>query len=249
MLNDCRGMAGSRLSGECVLVTTIGTHLGHDNQLTEHRWRLSHDRPIGAGRRPGHYGPMPPLLGPALPGGSLRALEQPELSVDDQLLLRPWRREDAATLVAAFAVPDIQRWHLRQIDDEEEAITWVDGWRRNWDQESDASWAVVDTADDRVVGQAGLRTVMLFAATAQLSYWVLPDARGAGVAARAARRVSRWAFDVVHLHRLFLVHSTLNTASCRVAAVAGFDLEGTLRDYLLHTDGWHDVHMHGRLAG
>jgi RimJ/RimL family protein N-acetyltransferase len=37
-----------------------------------------------------------------------------------------------------------------------------------------------------------------------------------------------------------------NTASCRVAGKAGFRLEGTLRSALLHTDGWHDMHLHGR---
>jgi RimJ/RimL family protein N-acetyltransferase len=28
-----------------------------------------------------------------------------------------------------------------------------------------------------------------------MSYWVLPDARGAGVAARATRALTRWVFD------------------------------------------------------
>jgi RimJ/RimL family protein N-acetyltransferase len=81
-----------------------------------------------------------------------------------------------------------------------------------------------------------------------VSYWVVPEARGAAIATRATRRLSRWAFDALRLHRLFLVHSTENAAPCRVAALAGFGLEGTLRDYMLHTDGWHDVHMHGRVA-
>jgi RimJ/RimL family protein N-acetyltransferase len=60
--------------------------------------------------------------------------------------------------------------------------------------------------------------------------------------------MSRWAFDVLRLHRLFLVHSTKNSASCRTAALAAFPPEGTLRDYMLHTDGWHDAHVHGRIA-
>ncbi|MFC7614839.1 GNAT family N-acetyltransferase [Actinokineospora soli] len=54
-------------------------------------------------------------------------------------------------------------------------------------------------------------------------------------------------FDDLKLHRLYLDHSTANTASCRVATKAGFTPEGTLRGAGLHADGWHDMHLHSRL--
>jgi [ribosomal protein S5]-alanine N-acetyltransferase len=188
---------------------------------------------------------MPPLVGPVLPPGVLRGLEQPSLTVDE-LVVRPWKSRDAAAVRKAFAVPDIQRWHMRRIDNDGEALQWISDWGRRWDEERDAGWAVT-RADDQTVGQVSLRTVMLFAATAQLSYWVVPSARGTAVAARATRCIVRWAFNTLGLHRLFVVHSTANPASCRVAAAAGLRFEGTLRGYMLHTDGWHDVHMHGLL--
>jgi ribosomal-protein-alanine N-acetyltransferase len=198
---------------------------------------------LGSGR----YGvEVPALVGPALSSGVLRGVEQPCLTVDEELVVRPWQPRDAATVREAFAVPDIQHWHMRSIDDSDEALQWINDWQRRWDAELDAGWAVT-RADDQVVGQVSLRTIMLFAAQAQLSYWVLPAARGTGVAARATRCVVRWAFDVLGLHRLYVVHSTANPSSCRVALNAGFALEGTLRDYMQHTDGWHDVHMHGLL--
>ena len=181
-----------------------------------------------------------------MPAGSLRALQQPCLAIGDELMLRPWLPTDAGVVMAAFGQPDIQRWHVRRIDSEAEARDWVAGWSRRWATESDASWAIV-RGDGRVVGQAGLRTIVLFAAQAQVSYWVLPAARGAGVAARATRVLARWAFDTLRLHRLYLVHSVDNHASCRVALDAGFQPEGIMRGYLLHTDGWHDTHLHGRL--
>ncbi len=88
---------------------------------------------------------------------------------------------------------------------------------------------------------------MLSEASAQLSYWVLPTARGKGIAVRAVRTLTSWAFDTLRMNRLFLVHSVGNPASCRVAHKAAFGLEGVLRGYLRHADGWHDVHMHARL--
>jgi RimJ/RimL family protein N-acetyltransferase len=39
----------------------------------------------------------------------------------------------------------------------------------------------------------------------------------------------------------------VNAESCQVALKAGFALEGTARSALLHTDGWHDMHVHARL--
>jgi RimJ/RimL family protein N-acetyltransferase len=189
---------------------------------------------------------VPLLVEPALDEGTLRALQQPCLAVDDQLTLRPWRSEDVRPVMAAFDQPDIQRWHVRRIDSELEARDWIAGWSQRWARERDASWAIV-RHDDQAIGQVGLRTIMLFAAQAQMSYWVLPDARGAGVAARATLALSRWAFDTLGLHRLFLKHSAENPASCRVALNAGFRPEGMLRGEMLHADGWHDTHVHGRL--
>jgi RimJ/RimL family protein N-acetyltransferase len=55
-------------------------------------------------------------------------------------------------------------------------------------------------------------------------------------------------FQSVGLNRIELNHSTLNTASCRIAHKAGFRYEGTKRRHLLHMDGWHDMHLHARLA-
>jgi RimJ/RimL family protein N-acetyltransferase len=81
---------------------------------------------------------------------------------------------------------------------------------------------------------------------AEAAYWTLPAARGRGVATRALQEVTRWAFDV-GLHRVELEHSTQNLPSCRVALKAGFLVEGTRRSAGLHGDGWHDMHLHGRV--
>ena len=147
----------------------------------------------------------------------------------------------------AFACPDVQRWHVRRLDSDEEARGWIAGWAGRWADETDASWAIAGRGDDQAIGQVGLRTVVLSDASAQLSYWVLPTARGTGVAGRAVRTLTSWAFDTLLLNRLFLLHSTANLASCRVASKAGFRVEGTLRRQMLHVDGWHDVHLHARL--
>jgi RimJ/RimL family protein N-acetyltransferase len=82
----------------------------------------------------------------------------------------------------------------------------------------------------------------------ELAYWAKPAARGANTAARAVTALTRWAFDVLGLHRLELLHATDNNPSCRVAIKAAFHAEGTMRRQGLHRDGWHHMHLHARLA-
>ena len=188
-----------------------------------------------------------PTLAPVLPAGSLNRLDQPTLALRDGITLRPWRAEDAETVMNAFSVPDIQRWHMRSIDSIVEAEEWVAAWAQRWEAETDASWAVTHPGGS-AVGYVALRSLFLPAAQAEVAYWLLPEARGVGLAAHAARAVTRWGFTTLRLHRIFLTHSVRNAAFCRVAVALGFAQEGTLRDYQRHSDGWHSVHIHARLA-
>lgn len=92
-----------------------------------------------------------------------------------------------------------------------------------------------------------LGAVNLEGGLADVRYWVVPAARGRGIASRVLNLLTAWATTDLGLHRLELEHSTRNLRSCRVAEQAGYALEGTRRSQLLHVDGWHDMHLHARL--
>lgn len=158
--------------------------------------------------------------------------------------LRPWQPPDRPAVVAAYADPAIQRWHCRSMSDDE-AREWIDAWRERWRRETGAGWAVVDSSG--VIGQISLRRLVLSEGLAEVSYWVLPAARGRRVARRALSALTAWSFATLGLHRVELCHSTSNRASCRVAQHSGFAAEGTKRGEGRHADGWHDMHIHGRL--
>jgi RimJ/RimL family protein N-acetyltransferase len=177
----------------------------------------------------------------------MRDSEQPVLAASGGLVLRPWRPDDAADLMAAYADPAIRRWHRRSLDSVEEARELIDDWTAEWTAETRACWAVTD-GSDLLLGRLSVRT-LLGLGSGEFGYWVLPVARGAGVAPRALRAGTSWALGHLGLHRVELVHSTANQASCRVAAKVGYALEGTKRADLLHADGWHDMHLHARIAG
>ncbi len=162
-------------------------------------------------------------------------------------MLRPWRLEDAAAVVKVFQDPDIQRWHLKRADSEAEAREWIKQWQRGWQDEVAAHWAVVDAGSDAVLGRVALQSVILIGGQAEISYWTAPWARGAGVCSRAVEAVTDWALGEVGFHRLELGHSAVNQTSCRVAVKTGFVQEGIRHKALLHSDGWHDMHLHARV--
>ncbi|RZU75852.1 RimJ/RimL family protein N-acetyltransferase [Micromonospora kangleipakensis] len=186
---------------------------------------------------------MPLLTEPALPPGSMAALPQPRIRADG-LLLRPWQPPDRPVVVAAYADPAIQRWHCRSMSDGE-AADWIAAWAGRWRGETGAGWAVL--AAEQVVGQISLRRVVLSEGEAEVSSWVLPQARGRRVAPRALSALGGWCFATLGLHRVELSHSPANPASCRAARHAGFPAEGTRRGAARHADGWHDMHVHARL--
>jgi RimJ/RimL family protein N-acetyltransferase len=198
---------------------------------------------------------MPSLTRPAIPAGHLAASVQPVLPIDQGLSLRPWTAADAPSVIAAYADPDIRFWHARTVDSEAEARALIERWRSAWGAESGANWAVVRAAGgdsgsgDAVLGRIALRAIDTEQGRAECMYWIRPEARGGGVATRALSGLAAWAFDEAGFHRLFLVHSTVNDASCRVATKAGFAPEGVERSSVLHPDGWHDMHVHSRITG
>jgi ribosomal-protein-alanine N-acetyltransferase len=185
----------------------------------------------------------PVLVQPVIAPGDLRRHPQPTLTIDE-LVIRPWRPDDAPAVEAAYGDPAIQRWHTQSMT-AEESLAWVHEQPRRWDAETGAGWAV--TEDEAVVGRVGLRSLDLAEGSAEVGYWVLPQHRGRAIAPRVLTGVTRWLFDEVGFHRVTLNHSVENTASCRVAHKAGFAPEGTARQQLLHADGWHDMHLHARL--
>jgi RimJ/RimL family protein N-acetyltransferase len=64
-----------------------------------------------------------------------------------------------------------------------------------------------------------------------IGYWLLPEARGKGLASRAVKLVSRWALRDLTLARLALLTEPANRRSQRVAERNGFQEEGVLRSY------------------
>jgi len=213
-------------------------HRNHPNWAPGPTTGLDQDGPMEQSERF-----VPPVVRP----GTMAALDQPTLVASPDVLLRPFVSDDAHWVGVAFEDPEIQRWHRYRVAGDA-AVAWVGQWAATWQDESNAGWAIASRAGGAPLGRLGLRGVDLSDGYAEISYWVLPAARGQGVATSAVTAARRWCFEALGLQRIEIAHSVHNPASCRVAMRAGFVLEGTRRNGLLHADGWHDMHVHARLS-
>ncbi|MGW0731409.1 GNAT family N-acetyltransferase [Streptomyces sp. NPDC002851] len=179
-----------------------------------------------------------------------------ELRVDE-LLLRPWRdgvAEEADAVLCAYTDPEFRRWNTPNVpvDTPDDARRVLRGYAEGWGRGERAAFCVTDAASGAVLGHVALNSVDVVQRSAIASYWVLPGARGRGVAGRALGVLSRWGFGTAGLHRISLDHAVGHEASCRVAERCGYAYEGTMRGAVFRAGdrtAFRDAHLHARLAG
>ena len=92
-----------------------------------------------------------------------------------------------------------------------------------------AELVIADAATDEFLGSIILHSFRWWASQAEIGYWVLPDARGRGVAARAVSLVARWAIEELGLTRIEASVPVDNPASLRTIERGGFTEEGVAR--------------------
>ncbi|KAK1183745.1 GNAT family N-acetyltransferase [Streptomyces sp. NBS 14/10] len=158
-------------------------------------------------------------------------LEAEATSSAPALVLRPWGPADAADLVEVYRDDVLRRWTSSAVDDEAGAARWIQEQQRGWETGDRFAFAVVEArtaaSEGRLAGDAVLKNVTSGVPSAEVGYWTAAHARGRGVAPRALRALTDWAFATFAadgLTRLELLHQVDNAASCRVAQKSGYGL-------------------------
>lgn len=108
---------------------------------------------------------------------------------------------------------------------------------------------IVDMASDRLLGTINVGSLDEAARRAEVGYWVLADARRAGVAKRALRLLSIWAFESGGVERLEVFVEPANDTSIKVATACGYRREGVLRRYRRLDSEIVDLAVLARIAG
>ena len=160
------------------------------------------------------------------------ALSPPEPPLSDGFVaLRPFEGRDLDAIRRALQDPEIVRWFGAS---KLSAAEFLAKKQKEWHDGTVASFAVCDSTG-ACVGQVFVE----FGddATADVGYWLLPEGRRSGYAARAVRLVASWVFATSPVARLQLWTEAENAPSQRVAERSGFVREGVLRSFRTRRDG------------
>lgn len=156
------------------------------------------------------------------------------------ITLRPWELRDAPRLLQILrTTPDLERQLPRIPEDQagcEELILW---WGR-------ARWVWCLAVEEEACGLVGISAEN---GRGWVFYWTSADSRGQGLASRAVVQACNWALQPQGggLRRLELGYRVTNPASGRVAAAAGFRVEGREREKFVVDGVPVDVLVAGRL--
>ena len=111
-----------------------------------------------------------------------------------------------------------------------------------------AGFAAIDE-EGRFLGVGLAPAIDAAAGEIELGYVVASDARGRGVGREILRQLTAWAFGEEGAERIVLIIDTENVASSRVAAGAGYTLEGVMRSILVKPGVRRDAELWSRLPG
>jgi RimJ/RimL family protein N-acetyltransferase len=162
--------------------------------------------------------------------------------------LVPFSSQHLPALEVALRDPDILR-HTRVPEPPPPSFgpTWLARYEEGRHDGTREGFAIESDSGD-FLGLALVPRIDVEAGTAELGYVVLAEARGRGVASEALRLLTDWAFAERGLVRLELMISTTNVASKKVAARAGYRLEGVLRSLYFKQGRRQDTELWSRLA-
>ncbi len=143
-------------------------------------------------------------------------MTEPALRAAGNVTLRRWRPEDAAWYVGARD-DAVLRWTREDPDltvaEARAAIAAAEG--------AFAGFAIQEAGD--LVGNLVIRRE---GDAVEVSYWIVAEARGRGIATAALLAGSEWAARLPGITELFLVTHPDNKASQRVAIAAGYRADG-----------------------
>lgn len=169
---------------------------------------------------------------------------------DDVVRLRPFEPEDARAVYEACLDPLIVRFTtFPPAQDEDDARGWILSQAGRRERAEALDMAISAIADGALLGAVGIGRLNAEHRRAEAGYWVAPEARGHGVAARALELLTDWAFGPpLELVRVGLSIDVDNVASLRTAERAGFAREGVLRSFIEAKGRRWDVAIYSRLA-
>jgi RimJ/RimL family protein N-acetyltransferase len=167
----------------------------------------------------------------------------PELPMElrlegDGVVLRDWTPADGPAIEPVCGDPDICSFTTVPWEySEGAALAWVERQRRRRESGTTLAMAIEAPGHELPVGTVNLADFDDARRQAEIGYWLVPAARGAGVVTRAARTLIDHGFEALGLRRVEIAILADNRPSHAVAKRLGARPEGTRKDFHTDTDG------------
>jgi [ribosomal protein S5]-alanine N-acetyltransferase len=181
------------------------------------------------------------------------ALEFPHGLSDAHVALREFGRQDSQPYCRAFKDDPALGARLGMESDPTEAsfqhqIEQAPGLRANG---REIEFAIVDAnaVSEGFLGCVVLHSFQWHHRRAEIGAWVVPAARGRGVAWRASTIGLQWAFDTLELERVEATTTPDNPQAQSLALRLGFQREGVMRHRNVERGGRVDLVIFGLLRG
>ena len=169
--------------------------------------------------------------------------------VGEDLVLRPFRFTDGAQLYGAVleSLNELKPWMSWATDGYTEmtAREYITIAQARWDEHTFYAFAI--TRADEILGACTLSSIHTIYHFCKLGYWVRTSHHGQGIAGRAAKLTTRFAFEQLGLIRVEIVIGVGNHASLRVAEKIGAHDEGILLNRMVVGRSVYDAHMYSLL--
>ena len=146
--------------------------------------------------------------------------------------------KDVFPLFNTPAVLDTMGWNY-PLDEEEQRSFFKKGPERA-SRGEEYHFILVQDTTEKITGMCSLLGVDKIRRKAELGYWLVPEARGKGLAFEASRFVMDFAFGEIGLHKLWAETLSTNKKSGSLLLRLGFKRVGILRKELFKNGEWRD---------
>ena len=160
----------------------------------------------------------------------------------DGVVLRNWRDSDAPALAPVCGEWDVCAFtSVPWKYSEREALAWIERQHQKRVAGSVLALAIQGRDDERALGNVNLAGLDDGGREAAIGYWLVPEARGRGLATAAASLLIDWGLRTLDLERIEFAILPENLASQRVAERVGATREG-IREESHRAEGrWWDM--------
>ncbi|WP_345991088.1 GNAT family N-acetyltransferase [Chryseobacterium sp. Chry.R1] len=166
----------------------------------------------------------------------------------DRLILRQLTRNDAKDLFEYFSLDIVMEYYdLATFTELEEAEKLIDTFNNDFENNKGFRWAIELKGENKVIGTCGYHNWFHEHFKAEIGYELHPEYWQKAYMKEAVQPILSFGFEKMNLHRIEAFIDPANISSEKLLFSAGFQKEGTMRDFFFEKGKFVDATIFGLL--